>query len=369
MTHLWDMFTNEELQDALNRNLVSMTRHPADRDWVVYNYTPVAQYSREWSNVTTKCRGLVVWNPSHKVLARPFPKFFNLGELSRSDVRLSKTFELREKMDGSLGIAYEHPDGRTAIATRGSFSSDQATWATNWLRSHHPDWESPEGITTLFEIIYPENRIVVDYGDRAELVLIGAIVNATGEDVPMDDVDWWPGERARSFGFVEKARHAEEILKDARLDGHEGLVAAYYKAGEPAFRVKLKREEYVELHRIVFGLSSHTIWEALREGQDARELVAVLPDEMHEWARSWADDLTAQHAGVMGAASSDYHDLTADLEDRMPEAEEREYRKAFAATATKRDYPGIMFALLDERYDAASDAAWKLCEPARERLR
>ena len=37
------------------------------------------------------------------------------------------------------------------------------------------------GKTYLFEIIYPENRIVVDYGDYKGLVLIDVIDNETGK--------------------------------------------------------------------------------------------------------------------------------------------------------------------------------------------
>ncbi len=40
--------------------------------------------------------------------------------------------------------------------------------------------------TYLFEIIYPENRIVVNYGDVEELVLLAIIDNATALDLPED---------------------------------------------------------------------------------------------------------------------------------------------------------------------------------------
>lgn len=363
MTHITELFPWPDLQDAINDKLVSEGRHPVDPSLRILNYTPVAQYTRTWTPVTTACRGLIYdWNTG-RIVARPFAKFFNLSELSRSDVRLSKRFYLREKMDGSLGVAFKDVDGKTSVATRGSFVSDQAQWATIWLRSHHPDWTSPDGITTLFEIIYPENRIVVDYGERAELVLIGAIVNDTGEDVPMENIDWWPGEVARSFGAVDKAKHAEEILQDARLDGHEGLVASYLKAGEPAFRVKLKREEYVELHRIVFGLSSHTLWERLRAGQE--DPLEGLPEEMHEWAQDWVDRLREDFAAKYAAATEGYATLVASLGE--PDEDEHEYRKRFATRAKEDLWPGLHFQQLDGK--DITDSVWKMIEPEKERLR
>ena len=45
--------------------------------------------------------------------------------------------EVTDKMDGSLGILYRRPDGVCAIATRGSFASDQALEANKiWSESY-----------------------------------------------------------------------------------------------------------------------------------------------------------------------------------------------------------------------------------------
>ncbi|HRF99146.1 MAG TPA: hypothetical protein PLZ51_28235, partial [Aggregatilineales bacterium] len=74
------------------------------------------------------------------------------------------------KMDGSLGILYRW-QGAYYIATRGNFDSDQAIWATIFLRTHYDLHNLADEYTLLFEIIYPDNRIVVNYGQRQDLVL------------------------------------------------------------------------------------------------------------------------------------------------------------------------------------------------------
>jgi RNA ligase len=53
--------------------------------------------------------------------------------------------------------------------------------------------------------------------------------------------------------------------------------------------IKLKQADYVELHKIVTGLSERTIWERLLEGKDVLE---GIPDEWHDWVRSVAGPLT-----------------------------------------------------------------------------
>lgn len=40
------------------------------------------------------------------------------------------------------------------------------------LTDRYSAWTPPTGHTVLFEIIYPENRIVVDYGEMEDLVLL-----------------------------------------------------------------------------------------------------------------------------------------------------------------------------------------------------
>jgi RNA ligase len=82
-----------------------------------------------------------------------------------------------DKMDGSLGILYPTSQGM-AVATRGSFTSEQALKATEILHEKYPEWAQitydwfrsnfdanwyEVNYTDLVEIVYPENRIVVDY--------------------------------------------------------------------------------------------------------------------------------------------------------------------------------------------------------------
>ena len=90
-------------------------------------------------------------------------------------------------MDGSLGIAFYYQD-RWVFASRGSFTSDQAIKGygmfVNLLNTSRTHFS--KGYTYLFEIIYPENRIVVDYMDAERLVLLGKIGTLSGEEYSLD---------------------------------------------------------------------------------------------------------------------------------------------------------------------------------------
>src|SRR5690606_26325973 len=96
----------------------------------ILNYTEKAQWDRVWNPVTLTCRGLIL-DDDNEVVARPFGKFFNLADHEQDDPRLGWPCDVYEKLDGSLGIAYRYGD-HVGIATRGSFDSEQAQWATRF---------------------------------------------------------------------------------------------------------------------------------------------------------------------------------------------------------------------------------------------
>jgi hypothetical protein len=66
----------------------------------------------------------------------------------------------------------------------------------------------------MFEIIYPENRIVLDYGERQDLVLLAGRNRFTGEYLPFGEVR----ELAERYGFalprVYEFAEIEALLKD-----------------------------------------------------------------------------------------------------------------------------------------------------------
>ncbi len=89
----------------------------------LFCYTNRCVYNRLWNDWNILARGLILDLATQQVIATPFPKFFNYGELSQTIP--DEPFEVYEKLDGSLGIAY-HYQGQWHIATKGAFDSAQA---------------------------------------------------------------------------------------------------------------------------------------------------------------------------------------------------------------------------------------------------
>jgi RNA ligase len=357
MIDLHALFHPNEITEALDLGHLLSQTHP-EFDLTIYNYSSLCQISRAWTPVTSACRGLIV-GPDNKVIARPFPKFFNHTETAVPKFALTTPPVVTEKMDGSLGVIYKRPDGRYAVSTRGSFASDQAIWASGWLASMMPLFTQPDGVTTLVEIIYPENRIVVDYGDRAELVLLGAIDIATGADIPLWEIDWWPGARTEQHvglgGMDEVHRHIMESNRDG--DEAEGIVAVWYKPGQPSFRLKVKSTDYVRLHRIITGINTKRVWEVLAQGGDFYDVLDRVPDEFYGWVKGVIADLRNQYQAIEDAAYEQFAIICLNTDDGD--------RKGFAEKAKKSPYPGLMFALLDGKN--IEPTIWAMIKPKAEK--
>lgn len=354
----------------IDEGYVRCQTHPTE-PLAIYNYTERTQYERVWNDATRNCRGLIVHTVTGEIVARPFPKFFNYGEIGDEDKALmTGPIHVTDKLDGSLGITYWEPEAqRWAVATRGSFTSDQARWATERLRSELRAQgvgaiDGPTTQTALVEIIYPANRIVVDYGGAEKLPLLAIIDHETGRNILPDlqAVDGkhinWPDGIVDDFPFDSMM----EVLAQPARPNAEGFVIHFLFSD---LRVKVKYDEYVRLHRLVTGVTERSIWELLATGKTLDELLLHVPDEFYAWVTEVADRLKAQVARLMFEWGRDMGETLRVLIDQGITFEQvrttREGRKAFAGIAMTKEYPSALFAALDEK--DLVPMAYKLVRP------
>lgn len=336
-----------KLKDHFHRGNVSVQNHPT-LPLHILNYTDQCTYDRAWDEVTKACRGLII-DHSFNIVARPFPKFFNVEEHDASDIPHEQP-HVFTKEDGSLAILFRY-NGHIEIATRGSFTSDQAVWATKQLKERYWGFAitgmkmlMDAGYTPLFEIIYPDNRVVVDYGPDEKLVLLGLMSNQEGASVPFvaPEPGMWPH---------VAARHEYTSLADLKaldLPNREGFVL-YYPQSD--FRVKVKFPTYVETHRKVFGLSTTWVWEAMENGtKHELTLLEGLPDEYMDWVETTGREYRLKALEIEKECRQD-----------LADADPAWSRKQFAEYATQCAYPKILFLLYDDK--SYQEAIWKLVKP------
>lgn len=347
------------LAEMLTNGYVKSQVHPTE-PLNIYNYAPKAQYENVWNDVTRKCRGLIVNYRTGEVVARPFEKFFNYEQVANEHP--VEPFEVYEKMDGSLGILYPTCDG-WAVATRGSFASDQAIHATALLNERYGDFEPARGFTYLFEIIYPENRVVVNYGELDDIVLLDIIHTDTGSSLLEFARGRWPGQVVEKFDGLS----VYDVIQGQR-ENREGYVVKFASG----YRMKVKHDEYVRLHRIVTNVNAKIIWRCLSSGEGVNELLDNVPDEFYVWVQQTVRDLNLQFAEEYRNASNAFsYAVRQVLIGRIRAGKEREklvegeFRKLFANFAVPSNYKAECFLLLDKRpIDAA---IWKRITPTAER--
>jgi len=354
-----DVLDARALLDALSDGLVRLQQHPT-LPLTILNYTERCQHDRIWNTTTRACRGLIIqieegalWETA-TVVARPFPKFFNVNEPGAPEVTEALPYApatVTDKLDGSLGILYPTPEG-PAIATRGSFTSEQALHATALLRERYPQFDPNPDMTYLFEVVYPGNRIVVDYGDTDDLFLLDILDTATGERA--FDIEWM----AYKGPWVDEEPHqslAEALAAPPRPNA-EGYVVWFPTTNE---RLKLKQDDYVALHRIVTGLTERRVWEELGAGRTVEEICEPLPEEFREWVRRVAADLIWQRDDIVGCAQRERAAIMTNIAETEPEWS----RKAYAERAAKTPHLApYLFMLLDGK--DPRPAIWRTLRPA-----
>ncbi|MDX3260800.1 RNA ligase [Streptomyces sp. MI02-2A] len=351
MVHLDEMLKRPELIRRLDEGYVRSQHHPDD-SLVIFNYTNKAQFDNEWDDVTEQTRGLIANPFTEEIVSRPFRKFFNWEQIPASQQAyfLKQPCEVYVKWDGSLGILYPLNTGEYAIATRGSFDSPQAKHATKLLREKYPTFEPILGLTYLFEIIYPENRIVVDYNGRDDLVLLAVIDTETGRTLPSGSYDW-PGPVTRPLIWTSLA----DVLAEPQRPNEEGFVV-FFPADD--FRVKVKFEDYKRLHSILTNVSTLSIWDALANGQDLEAFIDHVPDEFYSWVQEQADLIAADFERVKVAALEDFMWIKKRV--KVPEWD-RDARKQFALLALESEFKDVLFGLYDGKDISAR--LWKRVRP------
>lgn len=318
------------LTGYVDKKLLRHAKHPL-YDLHIWNYSELVQYGKQWDAITTMCRGLIT-DGTGDIVARSFPKFFNMEELAADvldDMAHSK-YVVREKMDGSLGIIFYYaPENAWIFTSRGSFTSDQARMAERILSKKMSNWENILNKTYSYvvEIIYPENKIVVDYGDTTDLILLTIVNNETGVEYTDDFVSMeamiggWTLPR-----LVDSASF--DTLKSADIENEEGYVVRFC---EDSRRMKIKFATYCRMHKMSANVTVKMIYNALREGRQMSKLIELIPDEFMKWAGDvWAAIKQAHDKVISDAAAilAPIHNLP---------------RKEFAMTIKDHPQRGLLF--------------------------
>jgi hypothetical protein len=228
-----------------------------DGDLVSLKYNQIESPMRE--PIAQECRGMVVDVVRRKVMAHPYNKFWNHGDVLAAAIDWP-TARVLEKLDGSLMILYW--DDRTeewAVASSGTpraggaFGDDEQTfrdvfWGTFQalgMREPAPLWR---GTCFMFELCSMGNRIVVKYEDP-RLVLHGGRFIDDGAELShsaltaVSLVHDWELVKSYPIASIEDCLAAADALDPINCEGFIVVDAQFN-------RIKIKSPRYVILHHM-----------------------------------------------------------------------------------------------------------------------
>ena len=335
-------FDPQTLPSLITQGYITSQTHPS-LPLRIYNYTAKAQYDRYWVDATLHCRGLVL-DSNYRPIARPLPKFFNLSEYQGT--LPDGVPNIYEKLDGSLIILFHYQE-QWEVASRGSFTSDQSQMARVLFVNYRSDLDKLDrAYTYLFEIIYPTNRIVVDYGTQQRLVLLAAVNTETGVELEHTQVNWL--DRAQTYPATTLPEWIESIEQtQSELNNCEGFILKWPNG----FRLKYKLADYVRLHRIITRIQAKDIWECLSKNQNLDQFLDAVPDEFYHWVKDTKLELETKYREIETECQQQFKDLGD--------------RRQTALYFQTQKYPGVLFLMLDGR--EYSQVIWKLIKPGYER--
>ncbi len=251
-----DYLKNNSLVTLEDQYHLIISRHDS-LPLVILNYDQIN--SPKTDPLVMECRGLVVEEGTWDVIARPFGRFFNLGEAKNiCDSFDWSDFSTMEKVDGTLAILYNY-NGQWIVNTRRTFGEGQTVTGTTWKELFFIAADSnfeefcqdldPE-YTYLFEICSPYNKIVRTY-TSPQLYLLAVINKNNGEELNIKELVKLSSDKNIKFPNYFEFHSPDEIIEwldeNAKNDAtFEGVVVK----DRNNLRIKIKSKTYVALHQL-----------------------------------------------------------------------------------------------------------------------
>ena len=258
-------------------------QHPKFPNLYQFTYDQIESSNNKRHPIVRESRGIILDRDNNwEVVARPFDRFFNWGEIVLEDTFDWSSFVAQEKIDGSLMILY-HYAGKWNVATKGSPAANGTvgdnpfTFADLFWEIFHKEAYSTTGdldprATYLFELTSKYNRIVTtQLNNDGKLTLIGVRDTQTGIEFPVDLYrDGFDVVRSFPMTTIEEILLAAKELSPSQQEGFV-LVDKNFN------RIKVKSEKYVLIHHLKDTINDERIVDLIKTGEDS-EVFTYFPD-------------------------------------------------------------------------------------------
>lgn len=310
----------------------TIEKHPSTDLYIVGYHNRKPGLPIVWDEINKQLRGLII-DKQGNIVARSFPKFFTFKDYlttnriilgSGDTVKIPDCgYKIYEKVDGTMSILY-WVDGKPFLASQRSFTSPNAVKATEILYSKYIHLFSKlrKDVTYIFEAIYPNTKVMVNYDEREDLVLIGQIENNTGLELPLEDIGFPVAKE-----YTTQYGHINDFEELAKLDipNLEGFVITY----ENHIKIKIKFPWFSEAHALADKIimqnyfllenkkklsnllgfehkkvSNIDIWDCLKNSKTLETIMYKVPEDYYStgfevWVNEIVQELNEQKAKIL----------------------------------------------------------------------
>ena len=335
--------------------------------------------------VCQEARGIILDAETFEVVSRGFDKFFNHGEVNAAPMDYGAAHYM-EKIDGSIikMVSLEEETcsvsrANVLVSTNGTIHAEDAMLPLAWaqyappsfgelvwklLETKYPEFKTIlPGITYIFELVSPYNRVVVPYSHQPEhsdgsLIFLGVRANSTGTEFLPYGSDMPPALKGLTSIFTTPkvysygslcAAYGVDLQDVANKDPYEvvrgiceslpwdqeGFVVVDYTEWGNINRVKMKGVGYLAAHKLR-GETTPT---------PKRILDMIINAKIDDFVSYFPE-----YQALAQEVQLKLGYLTQDVAKDVKEAYEKRHlsRKEFAVGfATKTRMPGLMFHIYD----------------------
>ena len=213
-----------------------------------------------------ECRSVVIDIKENRLVVTPFKKFRNLDECEETSIeniskriKDAKCVEFSDKLDGSMqAVRYYNDDivmcGSTSLNPKTSWRLKDG-YHMLFQRAGYIDliMDNPL-LTFIFEYISMKDAHVVVYSkDQEGLYLIGIRNSVTGEEYSYKEVNRFANKYSIPTTRVFD-KTLDNVIKE--LDDKKSNEAEGFVVNIDGYKVKIKYNDYVNMHRILSEISS-----------------------------------------------------------------------------------------------------------------
>lgn len=242
----------ESLENSLG---IVSNFHPTDSR-VILNYSQINSPKKD--PVVKECRGLVLDRNTYRVIARAFPRFYNLGECPDTESRFDwRSCSTTEKVDGSLILVYFY-NGEWRVNTRNSFGSGYINDSTvTWeglVRSILGDKINYlyTDLCYVFELCSPYNKIVRLY-NQSQLFLLSVFAygDTSAFELPRKDIETYANILGLNLVHHYPLNSLDAVTNyiDA-VQQNDKTFEGFVLRDNNNERIKVKSPTYVALHHL-----------------------------------------------------------------------------------------------------------------------